>query len=135
MAQSAQTEGAIYEVGLKGMTFFAYHGVYAEEKINGNTFRVDLILGQQLPNPKRLNDLNLVLNYEILARVAKEVMEQPRELLEQVALEMGRRLMEEESSTSWVKVRIAKANPPINIVPVESSEVYLELNRSHFFLS
>ncbi|MEM7039181.1 MAG: dihydroneopterin aldolase [Bacteroidota bacterium] len=100
-------------VALEGMRFFAHHGVFAEEKTNGNTFEVDVWVDTgELPLPES-DDLEDALDYGKIYAVAAEVMAKPVDLLETLVLAIGKGCMAESPAIASVRVRVSKFAPPV----------------------
>lgn len=98
-------------VSLEGLTFFAYHGFYDEERKKGNDFVCDVSV--QLKSFDTLDDnIYDTVNYEDVYKIVESEMKLTRKLLETVALHIIRRIQELDNVTA-AKVRIHKLNPPI----------------------
>ena len=101
-----------YYVSLIGLSFRAFHGLYPEEKISGNHFEVDLMLGFKVDHlPQKPNEM---ADYAWLAGIAQRAINgTARELLETLANDM---LIEIESNWPQVKeidIRIRKKQPSL----------------------
>jgi 7,8-dihydroneopterin aldolase/epimerase/oxygenase len=101
------------KISLLGMEFFAHHGYYEEERQMGNTFTVDITLKAPFQQAATHDTLADTINYEEVYALVKHQMEQPSALLEHVADRIGRQVLEQFPSVVWVKVGVAKHNPPI----------------------
>lgn len=90
----------------------AHIGVFPEEKINGNTFRVSVSV--TLPTPKGVVTDQLVdtVNYQTLYDVVVEEMSQPADLLEHVVGQIQAHLFRLFPEAE-VHVKICKKNPPL----------------------
>ena len=111
---------------LQGMQFYAYHGVNPEEKGSGQRFQVDLEAELDLEEAGRADDLNQTVNYAHLYRTVKEVMDGgPRNLLESLAQEIAA-LSLARFPIQAVRVKVAKASPPIkgSIMSGAAVEIY-----------
>lgn len=100
-------------IALEGMRFFAHHGVFAEERLRGNHFEVDVWLDTgmaQLPESDQIED---ALDYGKIYGVTKAIMAEPKNLLETLVHAIGKRLLEEFPQASAIRVRVAKENPPV----------------------
>lgn len=98
---------------LKHMDFFAYHGVYDEERENGNTFRVNITL--ELPDTKgcQTDQLKDTVNYQQLYDVVKKEIEQPSALLEHVTCRIKTALQKEFPQLTALSVQVGKHQPPL----------------------
>lgn len=98
---------------LENVEFYAYHGVYAEERERGNDFIVNIRLVADLARASFSDDLNDTVNYARVYELLKEEMDIPSNLLEHVAGRIIRRI-KAEMQVDEVKVKISKKNPPID---------------------
>jgi dihydroneopterin aldolase len=99
-------------VGLKDVTFRAYHGVYASEQIVGSDFVLNLSVKYD-PGKNVIHHLEETLNYEELFHLAKDIMESPVALLEQVVTEMAGKIFITYPFAAQVSINLEKCNPPI----------------------
>jgi len=100
-------------IELKEMIFHAYHGVMEQERIAGNTYRVDLKLFLDLSKAIESDRIEDTLNYADIFNLVKEEMAIPSQLLEHVAGRIVRKIKIEHPDISKVEIRLAKINPPI----------------------
>ncbi|MCH5226210.1 MAG: dihydroneopterin aldolase [Muribaculaceae bacterium] len=102
-----------FEISLNNLIFYAYHGVLEEERKNGTEFRVDLSV--VLPYlPEMENDLlEKTVSYERLYQIVEKAMNTPRNLLETIALDIGKKIREEFPVFEKGWIRIEKVRPPI----------------------
>ena len=108
---------------LRGMQFYAFHGVNPEERAAGQTFLVDLEVQADL-RPAGLSDrLEDTVNYSHLYRAVREVMEgPPRELLEALAEAIAQRVLATFPVVS-ARVRVEKTRPPIQGAVLQGAAV------------
>jgi dihydroneopterin aldolase len=99
-------------IHLKNLSFHAYHGLYEEEKILGNTFIVNVHVNY-LPPAKLVTEIEQALNYETLFGLVHRRMMQPSPLLETVVTELCHTIMDTFGEVSAVLVSLEKTNPPI----------------------
>ena len=100
-------------IELKKMFFHAYHGVMEQERIVGNTYRVDLKLFLDLSKAIQSDKLEDTLNYADIYKIAKEEMSISSHLLEHVAGRIVRAIKRNYPDVSKINIRLAKRNPPI----------------------
>lgn len=99
-------------IELKGLSFYAYHGVMPQEKKVGNRFLVDLTFEVDVSKALYSDDLKDTINYaEVYDLVAKE-MAIPSKLLEHIAGRVISSLHQSFPSIHRVKLKITKVNPP-----------------------
>ena len=117
------------QIELRGLTFFAYHGVLPEERQNGNTFVVDLVLDADVSCAACTDNLEDTINYAEAYEVVKQEMEVPSLLLEHVCGRIATALLDTFQALQRVQVRVIKKNPPIEGAGLCESAVRLVLTR------
>jgi dihydroneopterin aldolase len=98
-----------YTTLLTGLEFFSFHGLYAEEKMLGGTFFVDVSVECEIDQP--ISSIENATNYEIIFNTVKAQMTIPQELLETVAQHIIVVLKHEFPRAGSVEVTIHKPNP------------------------
>ena len=98
-----------YITTVNGLEFYAHHGLYAEERLIGGIFRVDMKVS--LEKNDAINSLEEAVNYEWLVAIAKEEMDQPNELIETVAQNILKRIQNLHVNARSIEVTIHKPNP------------------------
>lgn len=99
-------------IELKRLRFFAYHGLYAEERKTGNEFEVNLAVSFT-PVAGTITDLDETVNYEKLYELLKTEMQKPRDLLETFVMEVTEVIHGLFSRIKRVEISITKLQPPI----------------------
>ncbi|MDL2243454.1 dihydroneopterin aldolase [Bacteroidales bacterium OttesenSCG-928-J19] len=100
-------------IELKGMCFFAYHGVLEQERLVGNHYTVDLKLYLDLSQAMLSDDLTDTINYAEVHASVQEEMNTPSRLIEHVAGRIIRRLHQDFPCITRIDLRLAKKNPPM----------------------
>lgn len=113
-------------ISLDGLRIYARHGVMEQERCVGNLFIVDI----SLEYPPALqaaadDDLSRTINYAELARIIKEQMEIPAELIENVAYRIRKAVVERWPYISSGKIRLVKPTPPIGGFSLDGASVYI----------
>lgn len=100
-------------IELKGMQFFAYHGYYEEERIQGTDFLVDVQF--EAPAQKAIleDSLEGTVNYEDVYQIVKEEMQITSKLLEHLAGRILAHLEDAFSEIRNINVCIYKMHAPI----------------------
>ena len=99
-------------ITLKDLKFKAFHGVFEEEKVNGNTFIVDVKIKVDTSKAEKTDNINDTLDYvEVYRRVSVE-MDIPSDLLENVASRINKSIAE-MLVKGKIKTTIYKQKPPI----------------------
>ena len=101
------------EILLQGLDFQAFHGVYPEEKLLGNRFRVDLKIQVEVPFNPLNEDLGNTVDYAIVYNLVKREMENPCKLLETLGQRICNSVAVEFPSVLSIETSISKANPAI----------------------
>ncbi|GAB3649398.1 dihydroneopterin aldolase [Corynebacterium nasicanis] len=101
-------------IELTGLECFGYHGVFPEEKRDGQRFIVDITCWLEIGPAAAGDDLHLTVNYAELAQLAVDVVEgEPRDLIETVAVEIAEGAMAGFDLLHAVEVTIHKPEAPI----------------------
>lgn len=102
-------------IHLNEMAFYGYHGALKEETVLGQRFRASVSLAVDLAEAGLTDDLKKTVNYAEVFDVCSSVVEgQPRKLIESVAEEIARLIMEKFSTqVKGVRVVLIKPDPPI----------------------
>lgn len=116
-------------IELCGLNFFARHGVLPEERLQGNTFTVDLTLEADISHAIATDELGGTINYAEAYEVVKREMEIPSLLLEHVCGRICAALFNRFATLQRVQVRVAKHNPPIESAGTCQSAVKLIARR------
>lgn len=102
--------GYIY---LEDMEFFSYHGHFAEEKVVGNKFIVNLALKTDVHKAGVSDNLNDTIDYQAVYKLVRKEMQQPSDLLEHVAKRIYDMIVGSFNGIEKCKVKISKMNPPM----------------------
>lgn len=98
-------------IAVEGIILRGLHGVYPEERKNGNTFVIDLYVKADVTAAALSDQLADTLDYSQLYRLVEESMTPPVNLLEHLAHRIGARVMADFPQAMSVKVKIAKLHP------------------------
>jgi len=100
-------------IELKDLEFYAYHGVYEEEREKGNTFIVNLAISAELQEAIQDDKLTDTIDYETLYAIVKNEMELPSNLLEHVAGRIRSAIIKDFTQIKSLEISIEKLSPPI----------------------
>ena len=115
-------------ITLTGLRVFGRHGVFPEEKRDGQDFLVDVTVWLDLARAAESDDLAETLHYgELAERVADVVGGPPRDLIETVAVEVALDVLASDGRLHAVEVTIHKPSAPI---PLEFADVAVTVRRS-----
>ena len=100
-------------IELRGLTVRGHHGVFAEERRDGQDFVVDITVWIDLASAAASDDLSDTLDYGVLAKRAADIVGGPaRNLIETVAGEIAEDVMGDERVHA-VEVVVHKPDAPI----------------------
>ena len=102
----------IITIELKQLHFYAYHGLYPEERKIGNEFEVNLAVSY-LPSSGTVTDISDTVNYVQLYELLKVEMQTPRYLLETFLMEITEKIHVSFGQIKKVDIAITKLHPPI----------------------
>ncbi|MET7641977.1 dihydroneopterin aldolase [Streptomyces sp. NPDC005438] len=114
-------------VSLRGLTAHGRHGVFEEERREGQTFLVDLELGLDTRPAARDDDLEQTVHYGVIAEEVVAVVEgEPVRLLETLAQRIADTCLRHER-VQEVEVVVHKPDAPITVL---FQDVTLTIKRS-----
>lgn len=98
---------------LKGLKFYGYHGVTAQEKEKGQEFLVDIRMNVDLAKAAQSDEIFDSVDYHaIYKRINEVVAGNSCNLLETLATKIAAKVLESEKVQD-VTVRVRKSKPPI----------------------
>ncbi|MCB0505533.1 MAG: dihydroneopterin aldolase [Cyclobacteriaceae bacterium] len=115
-------------ISLKGLEFFAYHGVHNFEKEQGNSFVVDVDVEVDVHEAEESDELEGTVDYEELFDLVAKEMAIRSKLLEHVSSRICNAILKRWVNVDRVRVELGKLNPPIGAV-CKMSGVTLERTR------
>jgi dihydroneopterin aldolase len=116
------------QIEIKDMEFNSFHGCFAEERIIGNRFLVNLVMQTDTSKAELTDDIADTLNYQHAYLVIKEQMEIKSHLLEHIANRILTALFDKFPMLDYAMVEVAKMNPPLG-GQMKSVNVRLERSR------
>jgi 7,8-dihydroneopterin aldolase/epimerase/oxygenase len=99
-------------IHLNNVKFFAYHGLYEHEKVNGNEFEVNLVV-HYFPQQICIDRIEDTVDYAQLFQLVSNRMAIATPLLETLVMEIANSVIEQFTMVAHVFVSIAKLKPPI----------------------
>ncbi len=113
---------------LKGLRFRGLHGVFEQEKIDGNTFEVDLTFILPLQKAGFSDDLTHTVDYSKARTIVANIIDgDSLNLIEALALRIGNKLFD-EFNVDKLEVSVRKLNPPMD-GEIKYSEVTMKWPR------
>lgn len=101
------------KIELKGLTFFAHHGLYAEEREKGAWFKVDVCFFCNAEQAIKNDELNGTVNYEEVYQIVEAEMKIPSKLIEHVAGRMYNRIQMEVAGVNHLQITLYKLEAPL----------------------
>lgn len=117
-----QSFSFMMEIEIKGLKFYAYHGVMARERKVGQQFEVDVRL--ETEGYDGSDNLDATVNYADVIAAVKEEMNQPSNLIEHVCFRICERLRRDFPKVCGGEVEVRKMRPPVE---TELSSVSVKL--------
>lgn len=114
-----------YRVGLEDVRFFAYHGLFPEERILGNWFVISVHVSKT-SQTLTFEHINQTFDYGQIYTICQEVMAEPVDLLETVAQRISDRLKLTFKDMSRYEILIWKEQPPLGMLGGKSSVSLIE---------
>ena len=99
-------------ISLKGLRFYAFLGVYPEEKIIGNQFEIDLDI-ECIPVSGTITSISDTVNYTDLYLLIRTEMKKPTELLETFLMQTVEKIHLAHPSIVRAEMTITKFLPPM----------------------
>lgn len=96
---------------LEDLLFFAYHGVFEEEKILGTHFKVDLVIETSFKKVFESDSIADTINYQDVYAIVEREMMIPSKLIENVMQRIANQLLDVFPIEN-LDVKITK-NPPV----------------------
>ena len=118
-----------FKIKLVNCAFFARHGVYSEEEKLGQRFFVDAVLSVNGANGIANDDIEGTVDYGVAFReIEKIVTGTRRYLIEALALDIAKELLNKFLSVDHVEITIRKPNAPVQGI-LDHVEVTIEQAR------
>ena len=102
------------QIVLTGIHGFGYHGLFEQERKDGQDFFVDLILSVDLNAASQSDSIADTVNYaEITDLVVEELTSNPVNLIEKLAARIAERVLNQHIKVSSVTVTVHKPQAPV----------------------
>ncbi|MCF6094674.1 dihydroneopterin aldolase [Microaerobacter geothermalis] len=102
------------QIHLRGLQFFAYHGVFPEENKLGQRYIINLTLSLDLSKAGKSDDLSETVNYAEIYHVVEDIVKgETYQLIESLAERIAQKLLFHYPIEN-VDVEVIKPNPPID---------------------
>lgn len=101
-------------IKIKDMRFYGHHGVFEEETLNGQYFRINAKLKINTYSAGITDELEKSVSYADVYETCKKIVEgKPYKLLEAVAHQLAERILKEFELIEEVTIEVIKEKPPI----------------------
>jgi len=102
------------QIVLSGIHGFGYHGLFEQERKDGQDFFVDLILAVDLNVASQSDAIEDTVNYaEIIDLVVEEITSNPVNLIEKLAVRIVERILNQHLRVSSVTATVHKPQAPV----------------------
>ncbi len=98
-------------IHLNNVFFFAYHGLYDHEKLNGNNFEVNLTVKYQ--PAKLITNIYETINYVAIYEILNARMQVATPLLETLVMDIANQILAQFPLAEDINISIKKMQPPI----------------------
>ena len=112
---------------IKDLKIFAYHGVHAHEKLNGQNFVFDITAWVDLSKPCESDDVNDTVSYsEMMKKVVETFTAEKYDLIEKAAQVVADAILEAFPRVAECEILLKKPEAPIK---ADFSYVAVEIRR------
>ncbi|HOZ78022.1 MAG TPA: dihydroneopterin aldolase [Ferruginibacter sp.] len=101
----------MFTIHLHHLKFFAYHGLYEEERKAGNNFEMDVDVIADIPGT--ITKLEQTVDYAHVYAIIDERMKQPTALLETLVHDLVEKIHDYDNRIKSVSISIKKLSAPI----------------------
>lgn len=102
-----------HKVIVNSLKLLGFHGVFEEEKLNGNTFEFNLEVSADLSKGMNSDEIADTINYATMIDVIESENKKASKLLESLASRIVKRLFSDFAEIDSLRLRIDKLNPPL----------------------
>jgi dihydroneopterin aldolase len=114
-----------YQVGLEDVRFFAYHGLFPEERVLGNWFVLTVRVAKKI-DLHSFERLDQTIDYGLIYEICREIMSEPVDLLETVVSRIADRLKATFQGLSCYEIHLTKEKPPLGLIQGKSCVSIIE---------
>lgn len=115
-------------IHLNNLKFNAKHGLYKEETILGNEYEIDIAI-THVEVKEDIVEISQTINYVQVYELIANRMKQPTPLLETLAQDICKLILQNFSLANRVQIKINKLSPPISSF-IGSVAVSFEMKRN-----
>ncbi|NDW08539.1 dihydroneopterin aldolase [Dysgonomonas sp. 520] len=111
---------------IENARFYAYHGVFEQENIVGNTFVVNVKIELNALSACEKDDLEGTVSYADVFGIIEQEMQVRSKLLENIGYRIIKKLKCEFKLIEKIELKISKENPPIGGQVEQASVVLID---------
>jgi len=101
-------------IEITGLFGFGYHGLFDDERENGQGFLVDVILNMDLSKVSQSDSIDDTVNYSTLCDlILEEIVGPPVSLIEKLAGQIAERILREYPKVDSVRITVHKPDAPV----------------------
>lgn len=116
-------------IEIKGLFGFGYHGLFDDERENGQGFLVDLILNMDLSKVSQSDLIDDTINYSTVCDlVLAQIIGPPVTLIERLAGQIAELILRDYPKVESVRVTVHKPDAPV-AAKVQDISVSIERTR------
>lgn len=104
-----------YLLSIRDIQVFGHHGWYAEERVLGQYYRIDVVMELPLKHGD-MSEIESTVNYEGVVQRIRELFVPEARLIEELAQRIYFALSVFHSAVENIGVRVTKIHPPMNEV-------------------
>jgi dihydroneopterin aldolase len=98
-------------IQLEKLRIFAHHGIHPQERVAGAEFEVDVQVRYAAQG--MISALDQTIDYTTVLEIVRQQMNDPRPLLETVAMDMAETIRQQFAQAKEINITIRKIHPPI----------------------
>jgi len=103
-------------IEINGLFAFGYHGLFDDERENGQRFLVDAILNLDLSKASQSDLLEDTVNYSAVCDlICAQIVGPPVSLIEKLAGQIGDAILGEFSKVESVRITVHKPDAPVAV--------------------
>ena len=101
----------MFTIHLHDLKFFAYHGLFEEERKAGNNFEMDVDVIADIPDS--VTKLEHTVDYAAVYSIIDNRMKQPTALLETLVHDLAEKIYQYDNRVKSVSISLKKLSAPI----------------------
>lgn len=104
------------QISITGIHGYGFHGLFENERINGQDFYVDLVLNLDLTQAAHSDAIEDTVNYAAITELThQEITTNPVNLIEKLAYRIAERILSSHPKVESVIVTVHKPQAPVGL--------------------